>query len=518
MKPFKILLFMASLFIIISALYFIFPASGINVTEQFSLKFITPDDFVKKERNAYADISHVLKIHSLLTDTALSVPAKEDIQHTLFSSITDTIKKKAFQPVSGSDKLILPSSKTNFNIDSLKLSLQKIEYPDGSVNPLSTFFSELISRNKENEPIRIMHYGDSQIEGDRISSVLRNRMHAYFGGSGPGLVPATVDNLISLTVLHNSSNNWKIFKKCGFNQRYAEHKKYGALLNFSRLIPVSTNDTNTVQGWLSLKKSPYCLESVKKFKQCRLFCANNKKAASVELYSKGVLLDKKYIPAENHFSILKFTFEETPEETVFKFKGTACPDVYGIALDDETGIAVDNVAMRGSAGLEFTKTDMEFLKEMYQRLNVKLVILQFGVNIVPNISSNYSFYEDGLYSQLASLKKICPDLSILVVGVSDMSRRINGNYASYPNVELIRDAQKRATFKAGCAFWDLYEAMGGRNSMPSWVFTKPQLARTDFTHFTNKGAGIVADLLYNAMIFDYLDYVKKGLPIEEARK
>ena len=517
MKPFKILLFMASLFIFFLGVYLIFPTSGLAISEQFSLKFITPADFEKKENNTYADISNILKTHTLLTDTTFPENSKKDLQSTIFSHITDTIKKKTFQPISSIEKIILPASKTNISIDSLKLSLQKIEYPDSTLNPLKNFFAGLISR-EGNGPIRIMHYGDSQIEGDRVSSVLRNRMHAFFGGSGPGLVPATVDNLISLTVLHNSSNNWKIFKKCGFNQRYAEHKKYGALLNFSRLTPISPNDTNTVQGWFSLKKSPYCMESVKKYKQCRIFCANNKKQACVELYNKEVLLDKKYISAENNFSIVKFSFEETPEEAVFKFKGTSCPDVYGIALDDETGIAVDNVAMRGSAGLEFTKTDLEFLKEMYKSLNVKLVILQFGVNIVPNVTSNYSYYEEGLYNQLASLKKVCPDLSILVVGVSDMSRRMNGNYVSYPNVELIRDAQKRAAFKAGCAFWDLYEAMGGRNSMPSWVFAKPQLARTDFTHFTNKGAAIVADLLYNAMIFDYLDYAKKSLPIDEARK
>jgi hypothetical protein len=50
--------------------------------------------------------------------------------------------------------------------------------------------------------------------------------------------------------------------------------------------------------------------------------------------------------------------------------------------------------------------------------------------------------------------------------------------------------------------------MGGENSMPSWVFAKPALANKDFTHFNEKGARMVAEMFYNALIYDYLQFVK----------
>ena len=65
-----------------------------------------------------------------------------------------------------------------------------------------------------------------------------------------------------------------------------------------------------------------------------------------------------------------------------------------------------------------------------------------------------------------------------------MSMKERNRYVSYPNIEKVRDALKQASFSAGAAYWDMFEAMGGRNSMPSWVFAQPPLASTDFVHFT----------------------------------
>ena len=50
--------------------------------------------------------------------------------------------------------------------------------------------------------------------------------------------------------------------------------------------------------------------------------------------------------------------------------------------------------------------------------------------------------------------------------------------------------------------------MGGENSMPSWVFAKPALANKDFTHFNEKGSRMVAEMFYNALIYDFYQYQK----------
>ena len=84
-----------------------------------------------------------------------------------------------------------------------------------------------------------------------------------------------------------------------------------------------------------------------------------------------------------------------------------------------------------------------------------------------------------------------------------MSVKENGEYTTYSNLEPVRDALKKAALESGCAFWDMYEAMGGRNSMPSWVFADPPLAISDFVHFNPRGARIIGEMFYNAFIYEY---------------
>ena len=84
-----------------------------------------------------------------------------------------------------------------------------------------------------------------------------------------------------------------------------------------------------------------------------------------------------------------------------------------------------------------------------------------------------------------------PDASFLIIGLSDMSKKNGNHYITHPNVEKVHDAQKNAAKNTGCAFWSMYEAMGGHNSMPSWVFANPPLAQKDFIHFNRKGGHII---------------------------
>jgi lysophospholipase L1-like esterase len=108
-----------------------------------------------------------------------------------------------------------------------------------------------------------------------------------------------------------------------------------------------------------------------------------------------------------------------------------------------------------------------------------------------------------LKRELRVLKAINPGIPILVVGPSDMSVKEKDRYQTYPSLEKVRDAMREASTEMGCAFWDMYEAMGGRNSMPSWVFADPPLAVSDFVHFNSRGARLIAEMMYNAIIYEY---------------
>ena len=174
------------------------------------------------------------------------------------------------------------------------------------------------------------------------------------------------------------------------------------------------------------------------------------------------------------------------------------PELFGVALDGETGVAVDNFAMRGSSAIGYHTMNRKIYAQQLKQLNVRCIIFQYGINVVPNVRKDYSYYTKMLVKELRSIKRAYPGISIIVVGPSDMSRNLNGQKVSYPNIALINREMQNAAFETGCAFWDLYSAMGGKNSMPQWV--SKGLAQKDYTHFSYNGAKYVGEMLFEAIL------------------
>lgn len=505
MKPYKILLFLISIFFILSLLSFIFPKNGIQIGNNLLLQFPDIESLFTPEETKYADITEILAYHQsdiidnideLIIDTSIILPDSSKLtQDSLNNEIIN-------------DSTFTKDSVIRIKKDQPGTIRQYLEYPDNNKSVLHPFFDQLKNLKKSGDLIRVLHYGDSQIEGDRITSYIRNELQKQFGGSGIGLFTPVLIKGTNISIQIKHSGSWERYTIKSIKNGTIFHKRLGALMSFGRFVPQNSVGNTMYYGDINLRKSNITYHRTRKFKQCRVFYGYNDGPFIAELKYKDKTLDAELIPVSRQLNTLSWDIDGALDEITISFKGADSPDIYGIALDDHSGIAVDNIPLRGSSGTDFTKTDLAFLRTMYQKLNTKLIILQFGVNLVPYITDNYSYYEKQFYKQLKTLKGLRPDISIIVIGVSDMSQNKNGQYVSYPNIEKIRNAQKNAAFKADCAFWDMYEAMGGKNSMPAWVNADPALARTDFTHFTWRGSTVISKMFYEAMMNDYNEYLK----------
>jgi len=492
-RPHITLLFLISVFTVLFFISVFFFTILPKEKDSFSLfgglkiSFFKPSEiFTIKEQ--YADISEIIKQNRILNDSV------DEFQKTDSISVprVDTIR---------------------VNADSLKRSIRKLEFPRSKRNILFPVFKAMERAKETNNVVRIMHFGDSQIEGDRITSFIRSKLQNKFGGSGVGLIPARQIYDFKYSVFHEASDNWHRYTLYGRKDTLIKHKRYGILASFNSFTkqPIDTFNTNTSlkRAWISIEESPYSYKNTKKFEQCRFFYGHNRTPFKLKLFADNEIADSGTFSPTNKLKQLHWMFSQPISSLYFDFEGILSPEVYAIALDGKSGIAVDNIAMRGCAGLVFNKTDPDLFRKLIDMLDVKLIIMQFGGNMVPNIRKNYSFYERWFYTQLKFIRSYAPDVQIIVIGVADMSIKKGTRYVSYPNIELIRDAMKKATFKAGAIYWDMYEAMGGKNSMPSWVFAQPALAGKDFVHFNPRGAKIIANMFYNALMHEYRYYKEK---------
>ena len=145
------------------------------------------------------------------------------------------------------------------------------------------------------------------------------------------------------------------------------------------------------------------------------------------------------------------------------------------------------------------------LKEYAENDNVRLIILQFGGNSMPYCKTGKSIseYKETIEKQIRHLHTVAPDASIIFIGPSDMSTNIRGKMQTYPHLPMMVDSLKAAANNAGAAYWDMYGAMGGDGSMVEWVKARPQLAGSDYVHFTPLGAEAVGKMLFETIMLYY---------------
>ena len=402
------------------------------------------------------------------------------------------------------DSITNNNNKGNETSDSIQMTLAPadnynylFEYPSGQDTLLFPFFRALDQMHFRNKPLRILHYGDSQIEADRITSTIRNHIHKNHGGQGIGFLPIVPVANVAITFQRNVSPNWKRFSMLDRGiDTLVRNNRFRISGNFVRYMPSHHEDSVARIGLL-----PYYggYSNIKTFTNVRLFYGQAQ-TPFIAVVNQGI---SRNLTAQNPVSSTWWKFESPQNSFDLQLIASYLPDIYGIALDGDRGVAVDNLPLRGSAGLNFSRINTEQMRQMFHIMDVEILILQFGANAVTASVDNYDHYARGFARQLHHLKSLKPGLAIIVVGVNDISQNTPDGYKSYPNIEKMRDAQKKAAFEAGCIFWDLYEAMGGENSMPSWVFAKPPLAKNDFVHFTVDGAKIVGELFCKAWTREY---------------
>lgn len=489
-KPYHILLFLICVFAALGGIAFVFPESGFEIAGQ-KISFPTLASYFNTKKTEKTDISKILALADAEDQLTNAKPNKDT---TLAVSKEDSTAKKEIQYLEVNDP-------------SMKL-ITSLQYKDSLKTSLDNFFEALAGSQTDDKAIRILHYGDSQIEGDRITDYLRQKLQNNFSGRGPGMI-AAMPVAQSVGIRQSWSDNWDRYTNFASTDKRVPHRNFGIAAGFCRFAGFQ-DTVNDKKAWLKIKTYKNAGTSVSTYTKIKMFYAAPRKKVAVEFYENGVLKKSDSLASKGNFNVMQFNLVEAPNSFELKFDGKDSPDIYGLSLENGGGgVMVDNFGLRGSSGTFFNQMNLGHLKLFYDYLNTKMIILQFGGNALPYIKSKKSCDDFGGYirSQINSLKKLLPGISILVVGPSDMSIKQGENYVTYPLLEDLRNAIRDAAFQTNCAFFDMYDCMGGKNSMLSWV--DQGIAATDYIHFSPAGARKIAVLLYSAIINDYNLFVQK---------
>ena len=355
--------------------------------------------------------------------------------------------------------------------------------PDGDITYFDKFFARAAAAKGNGEVLRVLHYGDSQIEMDRISGNLRSYFQSKFGGGGPGLLPA-VQTVASYAVSQSASGPFTLYSSYGDGGR--ARGNYGLMMKCYRLTGGGTFTANATSN----KRSD---NRVKRFSRVTLLYNDYDGKFRATLSDRKHGYDSSCLSAGKGIHAFHWQTDSSTASLRINMQGNA--DIYGIMIDNGPGVSVDNIPLRSSSGTQFTVVTDSVLRKCYQNSNVGMIIMQFGGNTVPSVYSTKSIndYCAQMQKQIRRVKSACPNATILFIGPSDMSHSYGGSLQTYKFLPAMIDSLRNMCLRNHVAYWDLYEVMGGRNSMVAWV--KKGWAGPDYVHFTPTGANYVGKTL-----------------------
>ena len=464
MKPIRILIFIFSVILLLGVTWFFFPSDGLAIGGM------------------------TLRFPSFAEDSA---PVEEEV------NVDDVLNKvnKSFE-MTVSDNLL---DSMRFFRDYLKENPNRIYLPNDDYTYFDPLFKQLEQAKTTGKTYRIMHYGDSQIEMDRITSVLRQHLQEIFNGSGPNMIPA-VQPVATISVSQHASglSRYAVYGDAS-NQR-ASHNRYGVMTQFSQVIGSGSVTFNCT-------KHSQAFDKAKEISTVSVLLGKNSQGFTVSLKCDNLTTEPKVLDANEGVSLVRWDLPTNIQKGTISFKGNA--EIYAILLDGGPGLAVDNVALRGCSGTIFTRINEATMRQSFDLLDTRLIIMQFGGNRMPSITSskNISSYMAELEKQINYMKRVAPKATLLFIGPSDMGRSYNGKMGTWRGLPELNDSIRAMALRNNVAYWDMFHVMGGEGSMVQWVKHKPALAGSDYIHFTFKGAQeIGADLAKS--FTTYYDFYK----------
>ncbi len=335
--------------------------------------------------------------------------------------------------------------------------------------------------------VRIAYFGDSMIEGDLLTQTIRKLLQGEFGGSGVGFVPvASPVAKFRQTISTGVSEGWQdiSFKTPGKPNLYISgHAFYGGASDYVSITDKSVKDSTTL------------IEKSILFGRCDSTTTINANNHITDI--KGPAIFNRQVLSNDASHSLRISGLDNKLP------------VYGLSFESENGVIVDNFSFRGITGIELNKLDSNMLSAIAQNNHYDLIVFQYGVNMLfrPD-DMNFNWYNRAFSPVVKKFKACFPDAEILMVSTADRAFRYEGQLESAHGIDSLVKVQASIAYGTKSSFYNQFATMGGRQSIVNWADSTPSLANKDYVHPNFRGAALLGQYFYEAMMKEYHQYTR----------
>lgn len=368
----------------------------------------------------------------------------------------------------------------------------RIHFSD-SENWNSFFKKANLQWTQGDQRINIVHFGGSHVQAD----VWTNRMRQHFqnispyNNSGRGMLfPFRLISSNGSPYLKSSYSGKWIGNRNSVSFHTPPFGLLGARATFIDSISI-------INFWVNKE---HCTDCV--FDQLDVFYSDSMNNYCIEFLNDTL----KWIKENNDLGITSFKLSKPKDSISISIKKldtlNSKFDLFGVGLNNNNyGFCYTSVGVNGASVPSYLRC--EKLQDQLDRIYPDLVIFSIGINDAYEPSFSKEKFMQNYDSIIQIVKENNPNAAILLTTNNDSYYK-----RKVPNERgiIVQEAMFELAKIHSCAVWDFFEIMGGLNSILIWE--KYSMAKKDKIHLTTNGYKLVGDLLFEAIMKSYKNFLQ----------
>lgn len=370
--------------------------------------------------------------------------------------------------------------------------------PIENAEALAAFFAHLdaLANKQATESLKIVTFGNSLISADNVTNTVRERLSERFGDGGRGLV--LIDRFANYGPRTRTGfatpGHWNAFN-------FAIGEKGRGIFGIGGAVHEA--NVGAVSEW-----------RLKNETRAELWWLDRKDGEAFDFKVDGTTA-MHVVPERS--GAAKRTVVSLPEGAkrlqLVAPKGKM--SAFGMIVERTTpGVVFDTIGIPAAEASHYVKLDEAISLDQIAARKPSLLVFMLGGNEIRRLSwvrgakaeQRRQGLENDLQVFIERMKKGAPDASCLVVGPIDA---VYNNADSpmklktRPQTDEINAMERKVAGDKGCAFFDMYAAMGGKGSLSK--FFDHGMLQEDLVHPKGRGFELLGELFADALLKAYVE-------------
>lgn len=384
--------------------------------------------------------------------------------------------------------------------DDAEVPTQTIELPDEGA--LDHFFARLARTDAgvAGAVTRAVHWGDSVVAADHITSTLRAKMQQRFGDAGHGfhLLAKPNASYVHKAIEFRDGEDWS---RCYIINNCKSDGLYG-------LGGTTVWSSGGAQTRLRTSDST---PNGRKASKLELWYRAEPKGGNVRVRvddgEPTVVATASETAADGWHTI---TVEDGAHEFEIRAAGGGKVRLYGAVIErDVPGVVWDGMAQLGAFTSRMLYFEPAHIRDQIAHRDAALLVFMFGGNDLLLPEHRLDEYRDTFRDMLTRFRAQAEPPDCLVLSPVDHGVRESQRVVSNPMVAKITAIQREIAFEQGCGFFDSQAAMGGDGAVARWRRSNPPLISGDLAHLTDAGQKVLGHMVYVALLQRYVEYRRR---------